>query len=111
MATLFNFYLFLTTLYADGGYQGPKFQTGLRDVARGINVEIVKRSDMTGFVVLPKRWSVERTIAWLTRCSRLAQGNRIWQTRSDFVMPGLDPGTHAVQPGQSGADETAHSYD
>ena len=73
MATLFNFYPFLTTLYADGGYQGPKFQTGLRDVARGINVEIVKRSDMTGFVVLPKRWIVERTIAWLNRCRRLAK--------------------------------------
>ena len=73
MATLFNFYPFLTTLYADGGYQGPKFQTGLRDVAHGINVEIVKRSDMTGFVVLPKRWIVERTIAWLNRCRRLAK--------------------------------------
>lgn len=40
---------------------------------RGINVEIVKRSDMTGFVVLPKRWIMERMIAWLDRCRRLAK--------------------------------------
>ena len=38
-----------------------------------VNVEIVKRSDQAkGFVVLPKRWIVERTFAWLGRCRRLA---------------------------------------
>ena len=36
--------------------------------------EIVKRSDRRkGFVVLPKRWIVERSIAWLNRCRRLAK--------------------------------------
>ncbi len=34
---------------------------------------IVKRSDAKGFIVLPKRWIVERTIAWLSRCRRLAK--------------------------------------
>jgi hypothetical protein len=39
-----------------------------------VNVEIVKRSDCAkGFVVLPKRWLVERTFAWLNRCRRLAK--------------------------------------
>ena len=38
-----------------------------------INVEIIKRSDAARFVVLPKRWIVERTIAWLNRCRRLAK--------------------------------------
>ncbi len=39
-----------------------------------VSVEIVKRSDTAkGFVVLPKRWIVERTIAWLNRCRRLAK--------------------------------------
>ena len=39
-----------------------------------INVEIVKRSDQAkGFVLLPKRWVVERTFAWLNRCRRLAK--------------------------------------
>ena len=38
-----------------------------------MNVEIVRRSDTAKFVVLPKRWIVERTIAWLNRCRRLAK--------------------------------------
>jgi transposase len=73
MATLFGLYPFLLKLYADSGYQGPKFQQGLRRVCRHVNVEIVKRSDAGKFIVLPKRWIVERTIAWLNRCRRLAK--------------------------------------
>jgi len=74
MATLFGMFPFLRKLYADGGYQGPAFQAALKRVLRGVDVEIVKRSDQAkGFVVLPKRWIVERTIAWLNRCRRLAK--------------------------------------
>lgn len=74
MATLFGLYPFLLKLYADGGYQGRQFQEGLQRVCRRVRVEIVKRSDQAkGFVVLPKRWIVERTIAWLNRCRRLAK--------------------------------------
>ena len=74
MATLFGLYPFLLKLYADGGYQGPKFQSALRTILNQVNVEIVKRSDQAGrFVVLPKRWIVERTFAWLGRCRRLAK--------------------------------------
>jgi transposase len=61
-------------LYADGGYQGPVFQNAVREVMAEVNVEIVKRSDQAkGFVVLPKRWVVERTFAWFGRCRRLAR--------------------------------------
>jgi transposase len=73
MGALFGLYPFLLRLYADGGYQGPKFKEGLKRVCRQIDVEIVKRSDVGKFVVLPKRWIVERTIAWLNRCRRLAK--------------------------------------
>ena len=74
MATLFCLYPILLKLYADGGYQGRQFQDGLRAVVRQVDVEIVKRSDTArGFTVLPKRWIVERTIAWLNRCRRLAR--------------------------------------
>jgi transposase len=45
----------------------------LERVCRSINVEIVRRCDVGKFVVLPKRWGVERTIAWLNRCRRLAK--------------------------------------
>ena len=73
MASLFGLFPFLLKLYADGGYQGPTFQTGLDQVCQAVNVEIVKRSDVGRFVVLPKRWIVERTIVWLNRCRSLAK--------------------------------------
>jgi len=39
-----------------------------------LSVEIVKRSDQAkGFVVIPRRWLVERTLAWLNRCRQLAK--------------------------------------
>jgi transposase len=71
---------FLRKLYADGGYQGPVFQTAMQRICRQIDVEIVKRSDVgRGFAVLPKRWLVERTLAWLGRCRRLAKD---WECRT-----------------------------
>jgi transposase len=74
MATMFGLYPFLLTLYADGGYQGAGFQNAMKTLMAQINVEIVKRSDQAkGFTVLPKRWVVERTFAWLNRCRRLAK--------------------------------------
>jgi transposase len=74
MATLFGLYPFLLKLYADGGYQGRRFQTAVKRKLARVEVEIVKRSDRAmGFVTLPKRWIVERSIAWLNRCRRLAK--------------------------------------
>ena len=74
MASLFGAFPFLIKLYADGGYQGPEFQSAVKRILARVNVEIVKRSDQaTGFVALPKRWIVERTFAWLGRCRRLAK--------------------------------------
>ena len=74
MATLFGMFPFLLKLYADGGYQGREFQKALKKSLARVNLEIVKRSDQVkGFVVLPKRWIVERTFAWLGRCRRLAK--------------------------------------
>ena len=36
-------------------------------------LQIVKRSDVRGFVVLPQRWIVERTLAWISRNRRLSR--------------------------------------
>ncbi len=63
----------LRHVFADGGYAGPKLRAALE--GRGDwTIDIIKRSDTaTGFEVLPRRWVVERTFAWLGRCRRLAK--------------------------------------
>lgn len=63
----------LRHVFADGGYAGEKLTTALAGHGQW-QIEIVKRSDRaTGFYVLPRRWVVERTFAWLNRNRRLAK--------------------------------------
>lgn len=63
----------LKHFFADGGYRGDRVASFV-DEQDGRTVEIVKRPDEAkGFVVLAKRWVVERTFAWLGRCRRLAK--------------------------------------
>jgi len=74
LATLFGLFPFLKRLFADSAYEGPLFENGLVTIMPELKTEIVKRSNQVkGFVVLPRRWIVERTIAWLNRCRRLAK--------------------------------------
>ena len=61
----------LKKLWADGGYAGELVDDAKRWYKRVI--EIVKRSDAGKFVVLPKRWIVERTFAWLGKYRRLSK--------------------------------------
>jgi transposase len=71
MATLFGLFPFLRKLYADAGYQGPKFQAALKRVLRQVKIEIVRRSDTAkGFEVLPRRWVVERGSVGNSVCGR-----------------------------------------
>lgn len=63
----------LRHVFADGGYAGNKLKDALRRIGKW-TVEIIKRSDTAkGFEVLPRRWVVERTLAWLSRNRRLAK--------------------------------------
>ena len=56
-------------VWADGGYAGKLVVWAAEHLS--LRLRIVKRSeDMTGFVVLPRRWVVERTLAWITRHRR-----------------------------------------
>jgi transposase len=74
LATLLGLYPFLQKLFADGGYQAPVFRKTVAKLLPHLNIEIVKRSDHAkGFEILPRRWVVERTFAWLNRCRRLAK--------------------------------------
>lgn len=62
----------ITLVWADGGYTG-RLVTWAKDKLQ-LTLEIVKRSDdMKGFVVLPRRWVVERTLGWLMRSRRLVR--------------------------------------
>ena len=54
----------------DGGYTGKPFATAVQSLL-GAAVEVVKRNELHTFVVLPKRWVVERSFAWLEKCRRL----------------------------------------
>ena len=63
----------LELVWADGGYNAHQVQTAAA-ANPGLRVEIVKRSDdVKGFVVLPRRWVVERTFSWFGRNCRLAK--------------------------------------
>ena len=54
----------------DGGYTGKPFAATVQNLL-GASVEVVKRNELHTFVVLPKRWVVERSFAWLEKCCRL----------------------------------------
>jgi transposase len=63
----------LLHIFADGGYSGAKLKKRLQTIGKW-TLEIIKRSDkVKGFELLPRRWVVERTFAWLGRCRRLAK--------------------------------------
>lgn len=62
----------LARFFADGGYAGQKLETAIAHLDQ-LAIEIIRRSEARRFVILPRRWVVERTIAWLNRCRRLAK--------------------------------------
>jgi transposase len=68
------------SLLVDGGYTGQPFADGV--MARiEATVQVVKRNELHAFVVLPKRWIVERSSAWLEKCRRL------WKNVSVYSRP------------------------
>lgn len=60
----------LQKIFADGGYDGKDFIATVKKDYQ-LDWEVVKRKQDKRFKVLPWRWIVERTLAWLTRCRRL----------------------------------------
>ena len=54
----------------DGGYSGEPFAEAIKELL-GATVEVVKRDELHTFKVIPKRWVVERSFAWLEKCRRL----------------------------------------
>ena len=71
--TIHDLFPWLRHLFADSAYSGDKILKTLPKFGRW-SIEIVKRmADTVGFEVLPRRWVVERTLAWLNRNRRLAK--------------------------------------
>ena len=60
----------VTKFLCDGGYWGEVFAKGVKEIC-GAEVEVVKRNELHSFVVLPKRWIVERSFGWLDKARRL----------------------------------------
>ncbi len=58
------------SVLADSGYGGQPFAQAVKDQL-GATVQIAKRSELHTFAVIPKRWVVERSFAWLEKCRRL----------------------------------------
>jgi len=64
----------LGKIWADGGFSGPEFSNWVSCQRSSTKVEIVKRiSGNSGFHILPKRWVVERTFAWVVQHRRLVR--------------------------------------
>ena len=57
-------------IIVDAGYTGEPFSSKIRELIQA-DVEVVKRTELHKFVVLPKRWIVERTFGWLEKNRRL----------------------------------------
>ena len=73
LAAIRHRYPWLRHVFADGGYAGDKLREALAGKGEW-TIEIIKRSDQAkGFQLLPRRWVVERTLAWLGRCRRLSK--------------------------------------
>ena len=73
LASVRSAFPWLRHVFADGGYAGDKLKFALENLGDW-TIEIVKRSDAAkGFILLPRRWVVERTFAWLNRSRRLAK--------------------------------------
>ena len=73
LAAIRHAYPWLRHVFADAAYAGEKLRQALARLGKW-TIEIIKRSDTAkGFQLLPRRWVVERTIAWLNRNRRLAK--------------------------------------
>lgn len=76
----------LELVWADQGYTGAELADALH-AHYGLRLEIVRHVDgQQGFVVLPRRWVVERTHAWLGRSRRLAKEYEHWPEYTETII-------------------------
>ena len=79
-------FVFLERLFADGAYSGPETAAAAKRTGQ-VSLEIVKRSDAAkGFVVVAKRWIVEKSFGWLGRCRLAKDFENLTRTQLAFVQ-------------------------
>jgi len=75
----------VTCILADGGYSGKPFAQAIHELL-GAQVQIAKRNELHTFSVMPKRWIVERSFAWIEKCRRLWKNcERLLNTSLQFL--------------------------
>nr|WP_309226486.1 transposase [Streptomyces lunaelactis] len=73
-------------MWADGGHAGRLVEWAAEELR--LTLQIVRRTDDTsGFVVLPRRWVVERTLSWLMRSRRLARDHETLPAMHETMVP------------------------
>lgn len=71
------------SILADSGYTGLPFAHGVQEIlGESVTVQIAKRSELHTFKVMPKRWIVERSFAWLEKNRRLWKNCERWLNTS-----------------------------
>lgn len=84
LSRFLGYFTWLRLLWVDGGYTGDAFAQFVKTMRPKLEVEVVKRSDdISGFEVLPRRWVVERTFAWLMRQRRLVRDYETTETSAE----------------------------
>ena len=75
------------SVLCDSGYRGKPFAQGVQEIVGGhVTVQIAKRSELHTFKVMPKRWIVERSFAWLEKNRRLWKNcERLLNTSLQFI--------------------------
>ena len=73
VAAIHDLFPWLRHLFADSAYAGDKLVNTLTKFGSWTIEVVPRRADTVGFAVLPRRWVVERTLAWLNRNRRLAK--------------------------------------
>ncbi len=81
---LFCLFATIKTVFVDGGYTGTLI--GWAKQMFGYTVEVVKRTEQHLFKILPKRWIVERTFAWLNWSRRLSKDYELWPSSAETMI-------------------------
>jgi transposase len=76
----------LHTIWVDGGFRGPDFLMGVMDVCRWMVQVVLRPAQTKGFVLLKKRWVVERTFGWLMGCRRLLRDYELLPETSETFI-------------------------